>query len=104
MFTNSGNPPKKPTYRKSPLETIKGSYEDDDFDFFNGERSFFPEAERKEQRQPSQRKEFTVFNYQEYYEKEIVKRQIKELTENVKKELELIKKANKTLVNEVKDI
>jgi len=106
MFTNSGNVPKKPSYRKTP-ETVKNGFEDDAFeDFFNGERSFLPGAERKEQKQPSlpQRKEFSVFNYQEYYERDIVKKQIKELTENVKKELELIKKANKSLVNEVKDI
>src|SRR3990167_4714425 len=45
---------------------------------------------------PSQSKhkqEFKLFNYTEYYEKELVKKQIKELTELVKKEIEMIKKS-----------
>lgn len=54
---------------------------------------------------PSQtRKEFSLFSYQEYYEKEIVKKQIKELTEQIKKEIELLKKADKALLDQVKDI
>ena len=51
-----------------------------------------------------QRKEFTLFNYTQYYEQEIVKKRIKELIELIRKEIELIKKSNKSLLAEVKDI
>lgn len=60
---------------------------------------------QKAETAPSQpRKEFSLFNYQEYYEREIVKKQIKELTEQVKREIELLKKAGSSLLAEVKDI
>lgn len=59
----------------------------------------------KEAKQPSKHKqEFKLFNYTEYYEKELVKRQIKELTEQIIKEIELIKKADASLLNEIKDV
>ncbi len=50
------------------------------------------------------RKEFSLFSYQEYYERELVKKQIKELVEKIRKEIELIKKADKTLLNQVSEI
>lgn len=50
------------------------------------------------------RKEYSLFNYQQYYEKEIVRREIKELTEQIRKEIQLIKKADRALIQEVKDI
>ena len=53
---------------------------------------------------PSKKQEFKLFNYGEYYENELVKRQIKELSELIKKEVEMIKKADASLLNEVKDI
>lgn len=59
-----------------------------------------PEAKKQSKR----KQEFKVFNYQEYYEREIIKRQIKELTEAVKKEIELIKKADAALLNDIKDV
>ncbi|MCX7956098.1 MAG: DUF5660 domain-containing protein, partial [Patescibacteria group bacterium] len=49
-------------------------------------------------------KEKRVFSYQEYYETTLIKRQIKELTEMIKKEIELIKKSNATLLSQVKDV
>jgi len=59
----------------------------------------------QEKKQPrSQRQEFSVFNYQSYYEKEIVKKQIKELTEQIKKEIEMIKKSGSSFLSEVQDI
>ncbi|OGK19634.1 hypothetical protein A2866_06725 [Candidatus Roizmanbacteria bacterium RIFCSPHIGHO2_01_FULL_39_8] len=51
-----------------------------------------------------QRKEFSIFNYQQYYEQEIVRREIRQLTEQIRKEIELIKKADSALLQEVKDI
>lgn len=59
----------------------------------------------KEVKQPQkQKQEFKLFNYTEYYEKELVKRQIKELTEQIKKEIELIRKADASLLNEVRNV
>lgn len=53
---------------------------------------------------PKKRKEFTLFNYQEHYENDIVKRDIKELTNQIKKEIEFVKKSDSSLLQEVKDI
>lgn len=50
------------------------------------------------------RKEFSLFSYSEYYEREIVRKQIKELNERVKSEIEMLKKADKALLNDLKDI
>jgi len=51
-----------------------------------------------------QRKEFTVFNYQEYYEFKLVKDQIKMLTEAIKKEIDAIKLADRSMLAEITDI
>lgn len=53
---------------------------------------------------PSQRKEFTLFSYSQYYEQEIVKKRIKELVDLIKQEIELIKQSNRALLTEVKDV
>lgn len=45
-----------------------------------------------------------VFNYSEYYEDTLVKKQIKELTEQIRREIEALKKADASLIREVKDI
>ena len=50
------------------------------------------------------KKEFKLFNYQTHYENNIVKNQIKELTQVVRKEIENIKMADKSLMQEVNDI
>jgi len=52
----------------------------------------------------TQRQEFSLFNYNQYYEKEVIKKEIKELTEQVRKEITLLKKAESSLLNDVKDI
>lgn len=80
------------------------------FDSFFGNQDANPASEnmgfgQNREKAPSQtRKEFSLFSYQEYYEKEIVKKQIKELTEQIKKEIELLKRADKALLDQVKDI
>lgn len=53
---------------------------------------------------PAQRKEFSLFNYQQYYEQEIVKREIKQLIEQIRKEIEFIRKADSSLLQEVRDV
>ncbi|MBI3620033.1 hypothetical protein HY214_02725 [Candidatus Roizmanbacteria bacterium] len=50
------------------------------------------------------KKEFSLFNYQNYYEKELIKKEIKELAEIIKREIALIKKADASLLNSVKDV
>ncbi|MEM4260653.1 MAG: DUF5660 domain-containing protein [Candidatus Woesearchaeota archaeon] len=62
------------------------------------------EMSRESSLKNKKKQEFRVFNYNEYYEKELVKRQIKELSELIKREIEMIKRADSSLLNEVKDI
>ncbi|MBI2641697.1 hypothetical protein HYW87_03840 [Candidatus Roizmanbacteria bacterium] len=60
--------------------------------------------EKKKKKQPQPRREFSLFNYQEYYEKEIVKKEIRQLIDQIRKEIEFIKKSDAALLNEVKDV
>lgn len=50
------------------------------------------------------KKENRVFSYQEYYETTLIKREIAQLTEMIRKEIEVIKKSNASLLAEVKDV
>ncbi len=59
--------------------------------------------ETKKSHSPT-RKEFSIFNYQHYYEREVVKREIKQLTEQIKKEIEMIKRADSAFLQEVSDV
>ncbi len=70
----------------------------DDFEGFD----YQPRRESKIQRQPKQ--EFKVFNYQEYYERQKIKEEIKQLTELIKKEVEMLKKTDESFLNKVNDI
>lgn len=78
-----------------------GSYDNEDTDSlennFNWNKESKPSSSQKKQ-------EFKLFNYTEYYEKELVKKQINELTEQIKKEIEMIKKADASLLQEVRDV
>ncbi len=59
----------------------------------------------KEQHKPGKaKKEANIFNYNEYHESVLVKREIKTLVEQIRKEIEYLKKADKSLLQEVKDI
>jgi len=87
---------------KNPAEVFGNSNNPFDFDnFFSPKNETDNQAEKS---QPPLRKEFSLFSYQEYYEKELVKKQIKELVEQIKKEVELIKKADKSLLAQVSNI
>lgn len=59
---------------------------------------------KEAKKQAKTEKKGVVFNYQEYYETTLIKRQIQELTEMIKKEIEAIKKLNATLLSQVKDV
>lgn len=102
MFNSQLNNKKKPQTSLNNLETLKN--------YFNGKTTSkefigrdFSEFEEKEKK-PQKKQLVNLFNYQQYYEKELIKRQIKELTELIKKEIEEIKQTNKTLLTEVKDV
>lgn len=82
------------------FDNFFGNYEPD---YQNSEEKFWPSRETKKPPAP-QRKEFSLFNYQHYYEREIVKKEIKQLTEEIRKEIEFIKKADSALLQEVKDV
>ncbi len=78
-----------------------GNYDtDNDYESFGNanDKSF------ESKKSSHHKQEFKLFNYTEYYEKELVKRQIKELTEQVRKEIEMLKKADASLLQDVKDI
>jgi tRNA(Ser,Leu) C12 N-acetylase TAN1 len=62
------------------------------------------DLEKEPKIQPQQRKEFTVFSYSQYYEQELVKKKINELLDLIKQEIQVIKKTEKSLLSEVKDI
>ncbi len=61
------------------------------------------EAQEKQQKRPV-KKEANLFNYQNYHETIIVKKQIKELVEQIRKEVDYLKQADKSLLQDVKDI
>lgn len=60
--------------------------------------------EKDTKKSVSHRKEFTIFNYQEYYEFKLVKDQIKMLTDAIKKEIEAIKLADRSMLAGISDI
>jgi len=87
------------TYKNSVEITGNNPIDFDNSSF--GERKV---NQQKEQSPKPMRKEFSLFSYQEYYERELVKKQIKELVEQIRKEIELIKKADKSFLAQVSDI
>lgn len=92
--------------KQNNLESSKNFeqyFSNNNADYQNSEEQFWPSREAKKPTS-SQRREFSLFNYQQYYELEIVKKEIKQLTEAIRKEIEFIKKADSTLIQEVKDI
>ncbi len=114
MNQRATNPKKLPNLNdKNPIESLKnfgnppaGSKGMDQFfgdyaDYENwGEFGYQPEAKK-----PAKRKaEFKVFNYQEYYENQKIKDEIRKLTELIKREVEMLKKADKAFTTEVKEI
>lgn len=84
------------------LDQFFGGFEDDDNDEMMG-KEFQPHS--KEQKvSPKAKKEANIFNYNEYHESVLVKKEIRQLVEQIRKEIEYIKKADKSLLNDVRDI
>lgn len=110
MNQNKGNQSKKSPFLKpiNPIESLKN--DSNPIDQFFGqfqERSQSEgqsDAAKEGKISSGQRKEFSIFSYQHYYETEVVKKQIKELTEQVKKEIAFIKKADTALAAELYNI
>lgn len=50
------------------------------------------------------KKEANIFSYQEYHESVMVKQEIRQLVEAIRQEIKYLQKADKSLMNEVKDI
>lgn len=78
------------------LDQLTGNY--------NEQGNFERPSQEQAKKKSGPNKEFSIFNFQEYHETSIVRRQIKELTEQIKREIILIKKADKSLSSEIKDI
>lgn len=84
------------------LDQFFGGFEDDDNEDTMG-KEFSPSS--KEQKvSPKAKKEANIFNYNEYHESVLVKKEIRQLVDQIRKEIQYIRKADKSLLNEVKDI
>jgi len=81
------------------IDQLFGNYDEDDDE--NQEKSFVKEI--KEAKKNLEKKQ-QVFNFQEYHENTLVRRHIAELTEQIRKEIEALKKADQSLLNDVRDI
>ena len=81
------------------IDQLIGNYDEDDDE--NQEKSFVKEI--KEAKKNLEKKQ-QVFNFQEYHETTLVRRHIAELTEQIRKEIEALKKADQSLLNDVRDI
>ena len=86
--------------RRNTIET--GDRANDFFDFFESSPRQINSQEKQNQVK-NIRKEFSLFSYNQYYENELVKKQIKELIEQVRKEIQMLKKAENSLLTDIKD-
>lgn len=93
------NPYKKT--QKNPLEALLepvfGQYSD-------GGVEEYPAGQAEKLAERPQRRKETVFNFREHYEKENVQKQVQELMQQIKREIEEVKKVDASLLQEVRDI
>jgi hypothetical protein len=82
------------------LDQFFGGQDDHEDDDLGSEFNFKKEAAKSK----GKKQEVKIFNYQEYYENTLIKKQIQELTDAIKKEIEMIKRADASLINDVKDV
>lgn len=82
------------------LDQFFGGADDHENDDFKSEFDFNKEKTKTK----TGKQEVKIFNYQEYYETTLIKKQIQELTDAIRKEIEMIKKADASLINDVKDV
>jgi hypothetical protein len=84
--------------QQNPLEVLKDA---GDIQQEMGESQAFGFEHKKTPQKRGQ--EFSLFNYQEYYENNLIKNQIKELSEAIRKEISLVKKADQSLIEEISE-
>jgi|SRR3989339_129004 len=82
------------------LDQFFGGADDHEDDDFGKEFNFKKELDKAK----GKKQEVKIFNYQEYYENTLIKKQIAELTDAIKREIDMIKKADASLINSVKDV
>jgi len=82
------------------LDQFFGGQDDHEDDDFGSEFNFKKEVAKAK----GKKQEVKVFNYQEYYESTLIKKQIQELTNAIKKEIEMIKKSDSSMINEIHDV
>ena len=105
MASNSSDNAKtRNNLQKDTLETFSDRMGGGFLDQFFGQTENPDYNWEKPGKSKTQKKEFKLFNFQEYYENTLIKKEIKDLTEQIKREIEFIKKADKALINEVRDI
>ncbi len=81
------------------LDQFFGGNDHED-DNLNSELNFNQEPSKSKVK----KQEVKVFNYQEYYENTLIKKQIQELTEAIKREIQMIKRSDASLLNEISDV
>ena len=82
------------------LDQFFGGADDREDDDYNSEFNLNKEVAKSK----SKKQEVKIFNYQEYYESTLIKKQIQELTDAIRKEIEMIKKADSSLLNDIRDV
>lgn len=85
------------------LDQLLGMQNGSEGESTNQEHEQKPVEQLKEAQKKIQ-KEANLFNYQNHHENVIVREQVKQLIEQIRQEVQYIKKADKSLLNEVKDI
>lgn len=82
------------------IDQLFGVNQEDDED----QSKLTPDFIKKETKKVQGKQEKRIFNYNEYFETTLIKKQIQELTKLIKREIEALKKANASLLAEVKDV
>lgn len=104
-------------YQKNPIEKDPKEKSGSDFfdQFFGANTNYSDKSSKfenspsykpwqKKEQKTSQRLEFTVFKHEDYQEKHIIPNEIKQLVEEIRKEITAIKRTNKALLSQVVDI
>lgn len=81
------------------LDQLMGNYYDKEH-----KDQFDRPAQEETRSQKPKKQEQRLFNYNEYHEQNIIKNEIKNLHKLIKDEIEMLKKSNHSLLDEVKDI
>jgi len=91
---------------KNPLETLRDLGAGDDFfgSLDKAQESKKSEANNEVAKTANKKKEFKLFDYQQYSETTLIKKQINELTELIRKEIDMLKRENSSLLSEVRDV